>query len=64
MIALHRVEISLVPGSGKLKIGSSPDRRLRDSINTVFDYVYAIPSRKGIERELQLSSLNCRFAAK
>jgi ATP-dependent Lon protease len=51
MIALHRVEISPVPGSGKLKIGSSPDRRMRDSINTAFDYVRANQSRMGIERE-------------
>lgn len=37
-IALLRVEVTKLPGSGKLKLAGNPPRALRDSLTTAFDY--------------------------
>lgn len=51
-VALHRVEVSKMSGSGKLRITGSPDRTMKDSIITAFDYVRANKSHLGIERDI------------
>ncbi len=38
-IALHRVEVTRIPGGGKLKLAGSPEKAVRDSIMTCFDYI-------------------------
>jgi ATP-dependent Lon protease len=52
-VALHRVEVSKMSGSGKLRITGSPDRTMKDSIVTAFDFVRANKSHLGIERDLE-----------
>jgi ATP-dependent Lon protease len=51
-VSLHRVEISRMGGSGKLRITGSPDRSMKESIVTAFDYIRANRTRLGIERDL------------
>jgi ATP-dependent Lon protease len=51
-VSLHRIEINRMSGSGKLRITGSPDRSMKESIVTAFDYVRANRSRLGIERDL------------
>ncbi|MFZ5915457.1 MAG: protease Lon-related BREX system protein BrxL [Chloroflexota bacterium] len=51
-VALHRVEVSRMSGSGKLRITGSPDRAMKDSIVTAFDYIKANKHRLGIERDM------------
>lgn len=52
MVALHRIEVSKMSGSGKLKVTGSPDRAMKESIITAFDYMRANRSRLGVERDL------------
>lgn len=51
-VSLHRIEINRMSGSGKLRITGSPDRSMKESIVTAFDYVRANRSRLGIERDI------------
>jgi len=53
MVALHRIEVSRMSGSGKLRITGSPDRSMKESIITAFDFVRANHSRLGIERDME-----------
>jgi ATP-dependent Lon protease len=51
-VALHRIEVNRMSGSGKLRITGSPDRSMKESIITAFDFVRANRSRLGIERDI------------
>lgn len=51
-VALQRVEITKIPGGGKLKLAGSPDKTLRDSVTTAFDYIRARKRELGLEGEL------------
>lgn len=51
-VALHRVEISRMSGAGKLRITGNPDRAMKESILTAFDFIKANKLRLGIERDL------------
>ena len=51
-VALHRVEVSRMSGSGKLRVTGSPDRAMRESIVTAFDYIKANKARLGVERDI------------
>jgi len=51
-VALHRIEISRMSGSGKLRITGSPDRAMKESVLTAFDYIKANKTRLGIERDV------------
>ena len=51
-VALHRIEVSRMSGSGKLRITGSPDRAMKESIITAFDYIKANKTRLGIERDV------------
>ncbi len=51
-VALHRIEINRMSGSGKLRVTGSPDRPMKDSILTAFDYIKANKARLGIERDI------------
>jgi ATP-dependent Lon protease len=51
-VALHRIEINRMSGSGKLRITGSPDRSMKESIITAFDFVRANRTRLGIERDI------------
>jgi len=51
-VVLHRIEISKMSGSGKLRITGSPDRPMKESIVTAFDYIKANKMRLGIERDV------------
>jgi ATP-dependent Lon protease len=51
-IALHRVEITKIPGTGKLKYAGSPDKGTRDSIATTYDYIRGRKHDLGLDREL------------
>lgn len=51
-VALHRIEVNRMSGSGKLRITGNPDRPMRDSIITAFDYIKANKTRLNVERDL------------
>jgi ATP-dependent Lon protease len=51
-VAMHRIEISRMAGSGKLRITGNPDRAMKNSIVTAFDYVRARKRELGIERDV------------
>jgi len=51
-VALHRIEVSRMSGSGKLRITGNPDRAMKESIITAFDYIKANKSKLGIDRDL------------
>jgi len=51
-VALHRIEVGRMSGSGRLRITGSPDRAMKDSIVTAFDYIKANKTRLGIERDV------------
>lgn len=51
-VAVHRIEVSRMSGSGKLRITGSPDRTMKESILTAFDYIKANKARLGIERDV------------
>ena len=51
-VALHRIEVSRMSGSGKLRVTGSPDRAMKESIVTAFDYIKANKTRLGIERDV------------
>lgn len=51
-VALHRIEISRMAGSGKIKITGTTDRPMKESITTAFDYIRANQRTLGIEKDL------------
>lgn len=51
-VVLNRIEVNRMSGSGKLRITGSPDRSMKESIVTAFDYVRANRTRLGIERDI------------
>ena len=51
-VALHRIEVGRMSGSGRLRVTGNPDRAMKESILTAFDYIKANKTRLGIERDL------------
>ncbi len=51
-VALFRVEVTKLSGSGKLRIAGMPPRPLRESIVTAFDYVRSRRRELGVDAEL------------
>jgi ATP-dependent Lon protease len=51
-VAMHRVEVNRMSGSGRLRVTGSPDRPMKDSILTAFDYIKANKVHLGIERDI------------
>jgi ATP-dependent Lon protease len=51
-VALHRIEVGRMRGAGKLRITGSPDRAMKESIVTAFDFIKANKTRLGIERDI------------
>ncbi len=51
-VAVYRVEVSRMSGSGRLRITGNVDRAMRDSIVTAYDHLKANKTRLGIERDL------------
>jgi len=51
-VALHRIEVGRMSGSGRLRVTGSPDRAMKESIVTAFDYIKANKTRLGIERDV------------
>ena len=52
-VVLNRIEVNRMGGTGKLRITGSPDKAMRDSIVTAFDYMRANKSTLGIERDIE-----------
>lgn len=51
-VALQRIEIARMPGSGRLRTTGGLAKPTRDSIQTAFDYIRSQRSVLGIERDL------------
>jgi ATP-dependent Lon protease len=51
-VALFRVEVSKFPGNGKLRIGGTPPRVSRDSIQAAFDFVRSRAQELGVAGDL------------
>ncbi len=51
-VTIHRVEVNRMSGSGKLRVTGSPDRPMKDSILTAFDFIKANKGHLGIERDI------------
>ena len=52
-VALCRVEVSAVPGSGHARMAGSPSRALRDSITNALDYLLGHRQELGIGSEIE-----------
>lgn len=52
-VTLHRIEISRLNGTGRLKITGSPDKSMKDSIITAFDYLKSRRIELGIEKDIE-----------
>ena len=52
-VMLHRIEVSRMSGSGRLRITGNPDRAMKQSIDTAFDYLRSRKSQIGIEKDLE-----------
>ena len=51
-VALHRIEISRMSGSSKLRITGNPDRSMKQSIDTAYDYIRSRKTQLGIDRDI------------
>ena len=51
-VSLHRIEVSRMSGTGKIKVTGSPDKSMKESIMTAFDYIKARRHELGIERDV------------
>jgi len=51
-VALHRIEISRMSGSGRLRVTGNPDRAMKESIITAYDHMRANKNSFGIERDI------------
>lgn len=51
-VALFRVEVTCLPGSGKLRVTASSSRTVRDSIITAFDYARSRKRELGLDAEI------------
>jgi ATP-dependent Lon protease len=52
-VALHRIEVSRMSGGGRLRITGNPDRSMKQSIDTAFDYIRSRKAQLGIEKDLE-----------
>ena len=52
-VALHRIEVSRMSGSGKLRITGNPDRSMKQSIDTAYDYIRSRKTQLGIEKDIE-----------
>lgn len=52
-VALHRIEVSRMPGSGKLTITGTRERSMKESIKTAFHYIKANKNQLGIDRDVE-----------
>jgi ATP-dependent Lon protease len=57
-VALRRLEVARLGGSGGLRITGQVDRAVKDSIFTAFDYAWARKREFGIEKELDSYDLH------
>jgi ATP-dependent Lon protease len=51
-VALHRIEVSRMAGSGKLRVTGVADKAMRESITTAFDYIKSRKRELGIEKDI------------
>ncbi len=51
-VALHRIEVSRMVGSGKLRVTGVQDKAMRESITTAFDYIRSRKRELGIEKDV------------
>ena len=51
-VALHRIEVSKIPGTGKLYVTGTHDRAMKESILTAFHYLTANKRTLNIERDI------------
>ncbi len=52
-VALHRIEVTRMAGSGKLTITGTHDRAMKESIMTAFHYIKANKRALGVERDIE-----------
>jgi ATP-dependent Lon protease len=52
-VALHRIEVSRLSGSGKLRVTGNPDRSMKQSLDTAYDYLRSRKAQLGIEKDLE-----------
>jgi len=60
-VALRRIEVARLGGSGGLKITGQVDRAVKNSITTAFDYARARKREFGIEKELDNYDLHVQI---
>jgi ATP-dependent Lon protease len=48
-VALLRIEVTKLPGSGKLRLAGNPSKSLRDSISTAYDYARSRRNELGLD---------------
>jgi len=47
-VSIYRIEVNMFPGTGKLKISGSLDKKMKDSFQRAFDYLKSIKAKIGI----------------
>lgn len=52
IVTLNRIEVSRMSGTGKLRVTGNPDRAMKESIVTAFDYIKANKTRLGVDRDV------------
>jgi ATP-dependent Lon protease len=57
-VALHRIEVSRLPGTGKLRLTGSPGKAMREGIHTAFDYLRARARDLGVEKDVPSSDFH------
>ncbi len=51
-VALHRIEVTRMPGTGRLTVTGTHDRAMKESIVTAFHYIKAHKRQLGLERDI------------
>src|SRR5690606_10971282 len=51
-LALYRIEVTLTPGTGKLRTPSGLERDLKESLNRAWAYLQATKERSGLDSAL------------
>jgi ATP-dependent Lon protease len=62
-VALYRVEVTKLPGTGKLRIAGSPARALRDSVSNAYDYICSRRREIGLDDQMDVYDYHTQVIA-
>lgn len=53
-ISIYRIEVNMLPGTGKLRISGALERQMKDSFQRAFDYLKSIKVKVGIGSDIDI----------